>query len=52
MEKNSKKSENGRFKALKIYKKYFKSFGFYIVLPEIRFCGKWLQNLGFFHGEK
>lgn len=42
---------NEASKILKTYKKYFKRFGYYAVFPEIRLCGKWLQNIGFNYNE-
>lgn len=51
MEKNVSKSGNLGIKVLKVYKKYFKRFGYYIGLPEIRLSGKWLQDLGFIVGQ-
>ncbi|WP_264535210.1 SymE family type I addiction module toxin [Flavobacterium sp. N1736] len=37
---------------LKIHRKYFsRSYRRYVVFPEIRLCGKWLQNIGFVHGK-
>lgn len=52
MENNITKSDDLGVKVLKIYTKYFKRFGYYILLPEIRLSGKWLQNLGFLTGQK
>lgn len=51
MENSVSKSGNSGIKVLKIYTKYFKRFGYYVLLPEIRLSGKWLQNLGFNCGE-
>lgn len=37
---------------LKVYEKYFsRSYNQSVVLPEIRLCGKWLQETGFECGQ-
>lgn len=51
MEINSFKTQKEGCKPLKIYKKYFRRFGYYNIFPEIRLSGKWLQNLGFTCGD-
>jgi len=38
-------------RTLKVYTKYFPRFDRYFASPEIRLCGKWLQNLGFNCGQ-
>jgi toxic protein SymE len=36
---------------LKIHRKYIsRSYNRYVVFPEIRLCGKWLQDIGFNQG--
>jgi toxic protein SymE len=52
MEINNLKTQKEGCKPLKIYKKYFRRFGYYNIFPEIRLSGKWLQNLGFNCGQK
>lgn len=37
---------------LKIQPKHIaRSYNRYVVFPEIRLCGKWLQEIGFTHGK-
>ena len=37
---------------LKVYEKYIsRSYKQYVILPEIRLCGKWLQDIGFDRGQ-
>lgn len=37
---------------LKVYEKYFsRSYNGTVIRPEIRLCGKWLQDVGFECGE-
>lgn len=37
---------------LKIQPKYMaRSYHRYVIFPEIRLCGKWLQEIGFNHGK-
>lgn len=52
MEINTLKNHNENRKGLKIYKKYFKRFNGYLIFPEIRLSGKWLQKNGFTVGQK
>ncbi len=52
MEANSLKKQKDTIKPLKIYKKYFKRFNGYLIFPEIRLSGKWLQKNGFTVGQK
>lgn len=36
---------------LKIHRKYIsRSYSRYVIFPEIRLCGKWLQEIGFNYG--
>ncbi|MBS7255853.1 SymE family type I addiction module toxin [Flavobacterium branchiicola] len=35
---------------LKIHPKHVSRSYSYVIFPEIRLCGKWLQDLGFKHG--
>lgn len=38
-------------KQLKIHRKYIsRSYRRYVIFPEIRLCGKWLQKIGFNYG--
>ncbi len=37
---------------LKIHAKFRSRTGYYVCIPEIRISGKWLQELGFSHGQK
>lgn len=39
---------------LKVYYKYFNRVNSWqrsVIFPEIRLCGKWLQDIGFEHGQ-
>jgi len=47
MENKDLKQQNVKLKTLKIYKKYFKRLGYFVILPEIRLNGKWVEKLGF-----
>lgn len=46
-----KKSHHGK-RRLKIYPKYFQRSYQAVVFPEIRLCGKWLQDSGFTYGQE
>jgi toxic protein SymE len=49
-----KTTNNGKsliMRTLKVYSKHFPRFDRFYISPEIRLCGKWLQNLNFNCGE-
>lgn len=47
-----KKFQQKEERHLKVYEKYnSRSYHRYVVFPEIRLCGKWLQDIGFEHGQ-
>ena len=53
MEQN-KKNQPSAERQLKVYYKYFhrvNSWQRSVIFPEIRLCGKWLQDIGFEHGQ-
>ncbi len=41
-----------RSKQLKVHSKYFSRVQRSVLFPEIRLCGKWLQDLGFNCGQE
>ena len=46
LKKNKMKQSAKR--QLKIHRKYIsRSYSRYVIFPEIRLCGKWLQEIGF-----
>ncbi|MBA2612935.1 MAG: type I addiction module toxin, SymE family [Bacteroidetes bacterium] len=47
MNKNTQNCAEIGKRSLKVYSKYFTRFQGFFIAPEIRLCGKWLQNLGF-----
>ncbi len=47
MQKNTPIQTKKLLRTLKVYSKYFPRFIKPSIFPEIRLCGKWLQNLGF-----
>lgn len=50
--KQGKKIRKAGERQLKVYEKYIlKSYHQYVVLPEIRLCGKWLKAIGFDCGQ-
>jgi toxic protein SymE len=50
-EKSNNKRESGH-RQLKIHRRYIsRSYSRYVVFPEIRLCGKWLQDIGFDCGQ-
>jgi len=48
-----KRTRTHQHRQLKVYPKYFARADSWrhIIFPEIRLCGKWLQNIGFEHGQ-
>ncbi|HEY1045379.1 MAG TPA: SymE family type I addiction module toxin [Bacteroidia bacterium] len=51
MEQEENFQQSGR-RQLKVYEKYIsRSYHQYVVFPEIRLCGKWLQDMGFDCGQ-
>ena len=51
MEQEEKFQGSGK-RQLKVYEKYIsRSYHRYVVFPEIRLCGKWLQDMGFSGGQ-
>ena len=51
MEQEENFKELGK-RQLKVYEKYIsRSYYRYVVFPEIRLCGKWLQDIGFDCGQ-
>lgn len=48
-----KKFQQKQERHLKVYPKYFDRVNSWrpIIFPEIRLCGKWLQDIGFEHGQ-
>jgi toxic protein SymE len=51
MNKEKKVLQSGK-RQLKIHRKYIsRSYSRYVVFPEIRLCGKWLQDIGFDCGQ-
>jgi len=50
--KQKNKIQESQKRQLKIHRKYIsRSYQRYVVFPEIRLSGKWLQELGFNHGK-
>ncbi len=51
--KQEKESHLNKERQLKVYPKYFERVNSWcpIIFPEIRLCGKWLQDIGFEHGQ-
>lgn len=50
--KQEEKHQHSGKRQLKVYEKYFsRSYNGTVILPEIRLCGKWVQDLGFECGE-
>lgn len=51
MEQEEKFQQSGQ-RQLKVYQKHIpRSYYNYVVFPEIRLCGKWLQDMGFCCGQ-
>ncbi len=48
-----KKIQTVSHRQLKVYYKYFKRANSWrpVIFPEIRLCGKWLQDIGFENGQ-
>jgi toxic protein SymE len=44
--------ENKRIRLLKVQPKIFNRSQGHVVLPEIKLCGKWVEELGFLVNEK
>jgi toxic protein SymE len=44
--------ENKRIRLLKVQPKIFNRSRSHVVFPEIKLCGKWLEELGFVVNEK
>ncbi|WP_367118605.1 SymE family type I addiction module toxin [uncultured Chryseobacterium sp.] len=50
--KQEKKIKKFRERQLKVHQRYIsRSYHRYVIFPEIRLCGKWLQDMGFNCGE-
>lgn len=50
--KQEKKFQQTGKRQLKVYEKHVsRSYYRYVVFPEIRLCGKWLQEMGFSCGQ-
>lgn len=50
--KIKRNGKNLEKRQLKIQPKYIaRSYHRYVIFPEIRLCGKWLQEIGFNHGK-
>lgn len=47
---NDNKNQNGK-RQLKVLPKYKARVNKAVIVPEIRLCGKWLQNAGFTTGQ-
>ncbi|MCF0074437.1 SymE family type I addiction module toxin [Dyadobacter sp. CY261] len=48
----SRKSSHPTERQLTVYSKYLPRVYQYVIMPEIRLCGKWLQDAGFECGDE